>query len=233
MKSTHTHRILSAMLVGVMSLALLTGCNQTDVGGTDYVAGTDETEVPSVVTTAPDMIETDSTEIIATEPDVTESVETESVVGLFDFEITIDGSVIQLPCNVADLTALGWTMKSEKAESVLSSGYTTGVNLYHEDGSYITVSIYNDGDEDVTFANAMVDDISIHDTLQEHQISICGGLTIGSTKSEVMAVYGNEPSREYSDDTSYSSLTYEGDSFYEKVTFSFKDDIVYEIDVCS
>lgn len=249
-------KLFAFLMSVVMCLSVFTGCvpvaaDRTE-GSTDD-SMTEPFKVEGETTVATDVVEDDTTEgetgetgeIVedeteATEPEVVEKPdesESENQLSdnLFSFQISIDGTVIQLPCNVADLTALGWKIDDNKAENPLADGYTTGVNVYHEDGSYITLSIYNISGETVTFANAMVDDVSIHGrSLGGHEIFICKGLSVGSTKDEVVAVYGNEPSYDYvSDDGSYSKLEYEGNNFRNKITFSFKDDIVSDIDICT
>lgn len=218
--------------------------NASEPDTTEAVVDPTVSEIPdessAVETTVPaeTVVPTDSTEdIMSSETVEPVSGESETVNSLsddpFSYQISIDGTVIQLPCNVSVLTDLGWIMDDKKVDNTLDENYTTGVNVYNG-GCFMTLSIYNDGDSAVKFTDAMVDDISIHESSVEgHEIFICGGLTIGSTKDDVKAVYGDEPTRAYSDETSFSSLTYEGHSYRYRIEFTFKDDIVTGIDVCA
>lgn len=233
--------VLSLVLLMAM---LLTGCGgdkpqPTEAPETEPVVTTEsvDTEAPTDVPIEESTVAPTETEILeteaATEPSETEAVTTGLSDDLFSSQISIDGTVIQLPCNASDLAALGWIMEESKATSPLADGYTTGANVYHEDGSYMTLSIYNVSGDAVNFENCMVDDISIHGrSLGEHKVFIAKNLTIGSTKEDVIAAYGNEPSYKYeSDDGKYSKLEYEFENFRNKIVFSFTDGIVSEIEV--
>lgn len=237
--------VLSLVLLMAM---LLTGCGgdkpqPTDAPETEPVVTTEvvETDAPTDVPTEESTVAPSETEVPETE-EVTEPAATEEIVSklsdeLFSFSIFIDGNVIQLPCNAADLAAIGWKMKDDKATSMLADGYTTGVNVYHEDGSYITLSIYNVSGDNLTFDACEVDSISVstYGIEGEHDIHIVGGLKIGSTKDDVIAMFG-EALKEYVGDNGYSSLDYVKNpaesSYRNKIAFQFKDDIVTNIDLC-
>lgn len=227
-------RIISLILISAICLSALclVGCGEkqkespnhtgshisgTPLSKSDILSNSDNSENPS---DSNNSSSNTVSEYLSTDP--------------FSYQISIDGVVIQLPCNVSELEALGWKMSDDKADNTLDEGYTTSVNLYNGD-DYITASIYNDGTTAVKYNEANVDDLyfSVHG-IKIHSIAVCSGLTLGSAKDDVIAIYGNDADYEYvSDDGVYSTLEYKGESFYNKISFSFKNDIVIDIVVKS
>ncbi len=151
----------------------------------------------------------------------------------FAFQIAFDGTVMQAPGYVADFLALGFTMNPEDVGDVLDAHYSTSVTLNWGDPSdyhYINVSIYNPGENPLTFEQCMVDDVYVTDVMADVMtVTTPGGITLGtSTIADVQAVYGTQTSYEYhSDDGSFVTLEYEpaGD-FANKMSFSFVNGVL-------
>ncbi|MEE8717334.1 MAG: hypothetical protein SOI24_09900 [Coriobacteriales bacterium] len=157
----------------------------------------------------------------------------------FAFQIKFGDTVMQAPGYVADFLALGFTMEPKDVGDVLDAHYSTSITLDWgdpDDFHYINVSIYNPGDNPVTFEQCMVDDIYVTDVMPEVMtVTTPGGITLGtSTIDDVQAVYGTRTSYEYrSDDGSYVTLEYEaadGD-FANNMSFSFVDGVLDSVTV--
>lgn len=187
---------------------------------------------------AEDETQPEATEPVETQPDATEPTQQtppepdlKPFSDPFGFEISINGTTVKLPSTVADFEALGFKMDEEKRDKTIDDGYGTACNAYKGD-SFITLSIYNNTGSPIKFSEAKVDDVSFT-KITGNNIYIYGNLKIGSTKAEVMSAYG-EPTRSYGNEgESYSSLTYEGESFRQKIEFQFNNDIVSGISITS
>lgn len=151
----------------------------------------------------------------------------------FGFEVSINGTVVKLPSSVAEFEELGFKIDDEKKDKILEDGYGTACNAY-KGKFYITLSIFNQTGAPIKFSEASVDDISFTNTFMEgNKLYIYGNLGIGSTKEDVKRVYG-EPTRAYEPEgESYSSLTYEGETFRQKIEFQFNNNVVSGISISS
>lgn len=220
--------------------ATLTACG-AEPTPTETTTAPTETTAP-VETTAPETtapVETTTPETTAPEttaPTETTVPETTAPAVLsdnpFDFMFSINGTVLQLPCTVADLEALGFKMEKE-ADNTLDEGYATSCQLYNGD-SYITLTIYNNTDDAISFADAPVDCLSLskYGSKGTNTILIAGGIGIGSTMDEVLAAYG-EPTKSTTGEGEFSNityLTYNGSSHRQKIYFQFVDGIATMID---
>lgn len=154
----------------------------------------------------------------------------------FSFQALVDGTVVQLPCPVANFEQLGFTFGGDEASDVLEDGYQTTVSLYSGDPDeyiYVTATIYNASGSEQTFANCMVSSVSFHaGSIGSHTVQIAGGLALGSsTPDEALAVFG-EPAFDWtSDDGTARSFDFNPtpDEYYKTVSLWFDDGVLTDI----
>lgn len=145
----------------------------------------------------------------------------------FDFEFSIDGTTLKLPCDVADLQALGYLMPEEDADNTLDEHYIA-VSILCKNDYVVSVHIYNTTETSVLYADAPIDEITFDNISydESYNIRFYGGIQFGSTKDEVLQLLG-EPTKTYGEeDSSSSSFYYEDETGYQQIVFRFWDDIV-------
>lgn len=210
----------------ILALTLCMGCFAAC--GSDLVTPTTapaETTAPTQ-TTAP----VETTVPVTTEPMESVPETTAGVVmsdNLFDFEFSIDGTVLKLPCDVADLQALGYLMPEDDADNTLDEYYISNSILCKND-YVIVVHIYNNTDTSMLYADAPIDEISFDNISYDESCNIrfCGGIQIGSTKEEVSQAFG-EPTTIYAEEgDSSSTFIYADETGYQQIVFHFWDDVV-------
>ena len=239
-------RILALVMGTALSIGVFSGCSQplaetAEAMPTETVTAEATEEVQGqespVVSNEPSSIPTPTPEIEASKAPSAAVEEEGSTAALsedpYSFQISFDGTVIQLPCPASDLMAIGYSFE-DKADNILESGYTTSGLMKMENGNYISVGLYNITGEEKPFSECMIDDIYIHDTNCEGQsIIISNGITFGATPEQVKGIYGEEADNVF-DESPSLYLTYEREDDYANfVKFMFKDNILYEIQLCT
>lgn len=148
----------------------------------------------------------------------------------FSFQISFDGKTIQLPCNAADLMAIGYSF-DDRADDILEDGYTTSSGMELANGNRISVSLYNISGKSKPFKECMVDDIYLYERNSSGQsIYISNGITYGASSADIKAIYGNQA--DVYENGDYLYLTYKKeDDNSNKVQFYFNNDSLYQIDV--
>ncbi len=154
----------------------------------------------------------------------------------FGFQVAIDGTVVQLPCPVSDLAALGFALEEDKAGDLLEDGYQTSATLFYgdpDDYVYVNATVCNVSGSAQTLENCTVSSLSFHGSnLEDHTVEIAGGLEIGvSTVDEALTVFG-EPSFDWtSDDGTSRSFDFNPseDNYWDTVSLWFRDGVLDEI----
>lgn len=200
--------------------------NQVTVTTPDPV--TPDVVAPDPVKPDPEPVEPDPEPVEPVEPDpepvepvtppvVSGYVEpTELGDSVYDYQVSINGQILQLPMYVDDLLSLGWTLNkySDSLDDTLKSGY---YNLYSfdKDGMKIGVDICNWDINAKPARECVVNGIDIRDTdVKGADVKLPGGIDFfSSTRDDVVATYG-DPSDLYEGsvlETEYAHLTYSED----------------------
>lgn len=136
---------------------------------------------------------------------------------LYDFQLSIDGTVYQFPMFYSDFEALGWEYDGDPTQTLSSNQYTTS-EVWEKDGFKAYARFANLSVNTVPFSESMVagfklDKFYLKDC--DWEIFLPGGIQYGvSTVDDIKAAYG-EPSRDHDGDL-YYSMTYELD-FYREI----------------
>lgn len=154
----------------------------------------------------------------------------------FSFQVDFDGTVIQLPCPVSDLEALGFALDPEEADDILEDGYQTGTSLFYgdrDDYIYVTVTVCNVSGSAQELRDCTVSSLSFHrSNFEGHTAVLPGGIEMGvTTVDEALAVLG-EPSFDWtSDDGTARSFDFNpsADDFYRTISLWFRDGVLDEI----
>lgn len=139
---------------------------------------------------------------------------------LYDFQVSIDGTVYQFPMWYSDFEALGWEYDGDNTKTLSSNQYT-GVEVWKKDGFRIYTKLANLSMNAVPYSESMVagikfDKFDLKDC--DWEILLPGGIQYGvSDVDDIKAAYG-EPSRDYDGDL-YYSMTYQLD-FYREIELS-------------
>lgn len=140
------------------------------------------------------------------------------------YTVQINDTVLTLPCEIADLEALGFTLNT----SYTPANYMINVDEYElayfmdASGNEIMVDVLNNTGEaqelqDCIIAGISVDEYDIEDGLT---VIFPGGIQIGSTKDEVLAAYG-EAEDPYEGDYLHMYTWYDPNSYYNGCEIDF------------
>lgn len=215
-------KVLSILLASVLTLSLL-GCAKT--ADAEPVTEEPATVVEEETVVEETTIEETTEEVIeeTTEP-VKEkpkrnaaTAPTELSDDLYDFQISVDGTVYQFPMWAADFEALGWTYDGDASQTLSSNQYTT-TERWNKGEFSVYTQLANLSMNTVGITEAMVAGI----TFEEYQLEGCDweiilpkGIQYGVSNTEdVLAAYG-DPTDEY-DGELYYKMTYEKD-FYQEI----------------
>lgn len=144
---------------------------------------------------------------------------------LYDFQVSIDGTVYQFPMWFSDFEALGWEYDGDETETLSSNQYTF-TQVWKKDGCKVYTRFANLSMNTVPFSESMVAGI----TLEEYNLKDCdweillpGGIQYGvSNADDIKAAYG-DPTSDYDGDL-YYKMTYENDFYREISLYVYKDD---------
>ena len=139
---------------------------------------------------------------------------------LYDFQISIDGTVYQFPMWYSDFEALGWEYDGDKTETLSSNQYAT-TQRWKKDNYPVYTVLANMSINTAAFSDSMVAGI----TLSKYDFADCdweiilpGGIQWGvSNADDIKAAYG-DPSSDY-DGTYYYDMTYKYD-YYREIKLS-------------
>lgn len=152
---------------------------------------------------------------------------------LYDFQISIDGTVYQFPMWYSDFEALGWEYDGD-ASQTLSSNQYTAAETWVKDGYKIYRKFANLSMNTVPFSESMVAGITLEDFYLQDcdwEIILPGGIQYGVSDTDaIKAAYG-EPTGDYDGDL-YYKMTYDKDHYREVNLYVYKDDnTLKEIDI--
>lgn len=144
---------------------------------------------------------------------------------LYDFRISIDGTVYQFPMWYSEFEALGWEYGGDPTDTLSSNQYST-TEVWRKDGFRVYTTLANMSMNTVPFSESMVAGIR----LENYDLKDCdwkiimpGGILWGvSNAYDIIAAYG-APSDDYDSDL-YYKMTYEYDWYREISLYVYKDD---------
>lgn len=235
----------------VLALILVISCaiSMAACGGSKETAGEAEThkeETAEEPTEAPteEPVEEETEEEKEPETEPTEekeeakksaAVDTPSELSddLYDFQVSIDGTVYQFPMWYSDFEALGWEYDGDNTETLSSNQYTVG-QRFKKDGISVYTRLANLSMNSVSFADSMVAGISMdkYDLKDcDWEILLPGGIQWGVSNAEdIKAAYG-DPSSDYDGDN-YYKMTYEYDFYQEISLYVYKEtDALEQIEI--
>ncbi len=132
--------------------------------------------------------------------------------------ITVDGVHYQLPVPVSVFIENGW--KLDTAAPDYLAGYSSDWTYLEKEGNKIAVGIDNFTANAILPVHAYVTEIEVEDGYCSYDVVFPGGLTLGMTGDDIVAVYGDLEEdfsvNEYSYSNSYS-LWYSDDNGYISV----------------
>lgn len=221
-----------AVLLAISCVLSATACGapRTDESKEQSAANEAETEVEEAGEAEPEVVEEPEAEEepqIEEEPQAEEEVQEEEketkkpATGelsddLYDFQLSIDGTVYQFPMFYSDFEALGWEYDGDNTQTLSSNQYTTS-DVWEKDGFKAYARFANLSVNTVPISESMVagfklDKYYLKDC--DWEIFLPGGIQYGvSNADDIKAAYG-EPSSDYDGDL-YYSMTYELDHYRE------------------
>lgn len=152
---------------------------------------------------------------------------------LYDFQISIDGTVYQFPMWFSEFEALGWEYDGDPTNTLSSNQYTLS-EVWKKDGIRIYTRLANLSMNTVPFSESMVAGIS----LEKYNLKDCdwdiilpGGIQWGvSNADDIIAAYG-DPTDDYDGDM-YYKMTYEYDWYREIELYVYKEEgVLLQIDI--
>jgi len=215
-------KLLSLLLTSVLALSLI-GCAKTADAEpvTKEPATVVEEETIAEETTVEETTEEvaeETTEAVAEKPK-RDAVAAPSELSddLYDFQVSIDGTVYQFPMWASDFAALGWTYDGDELQTLSSNQYTVA-ECWDKGEVTVYTQIANLSMNTVPITDGMIAGI----TLEEYYLDECDwdiilpkGIQYGvSGTDDIIAAYG-DPTDDY-DSESYYKMTYEKD-FYQEI----------------
>lgn len=145
---------------------------------------------------------------------------------LFDFQISIDGTVYQFPMEYSEFEAMGWEYSGDSTEILEAGRWDMPPDLWHKEGYGVYVILANPTTEDVSYSESTVSGILLMDAFLaecDWEIMLPGGIQYDvSNADDIKAAYG-EPSYE-PDNIDYTmEYIYEGDPDREIVLSVYSD----------
>lgn len=138
------------------------------------------------------------------------------------YEVSIDGKVIQLPCDLSELTKLGFDFADDAGSHELENEDVKPVTLFRGE-EQLTICIHNKKEENVRYDECKVIAVILQGQVATEKLY--GGIGVGSTKEEVIEVFGDDY---YCESGSVYRLEY-GGGFYKYINFNLMDDKVASI----
>lgn len=148
---------------------------------------------------------------------------------LYDFQISIEGTVYQFPMWYSDFEALGWEYNGDNTETLSSDQYT-GSQRWEKDGFPVYTVFGNLSMNTAAFSDCMVAGIRIDKFYLEDcdwEILLPGGIQYGvSGIDDIKEAYG-DPSSDF-DGSSYYEMSYRYDFYRQIDLYVYKDSGVLE-----
>lgn len=233
-----------ALLLAVSCAVSVAACGAADNGETAAVDETSEESEPEAEEPEDDVVEEES------EPEVEEPEEepeeeepkkiSEKPAGpselsddLYDFQISIDGDVYQIPMWYSDFEALGWEYDGDNTQTLSSNQYTL-TEVWTKDGFKVYTRFANLSMNTVPFSESMIAGITLDKFYLEEcdwEILLPGGIQYGvSNADDIKAAYG-EPTSDYDSDL-YYKMTYKSDNYSEIELYVYKEsDTLQQVEI--
>ena len=212
-------KVLTMVLALVMVFSLLTGCgsnsavdtesSSTSDSGSENAAEpadsnddsteadefNDDTDSAAAESDVNTDSEADEAEVSEETPKPPASADLSSEWSSYQFQL--EDKIYTLPIRYSDLEADGWSIKYEgnKEESIKAGSYILNyitLTCSNKENAEIEVQFANLDDKDMQITDCYVASVQYweHSSNKDTVIYFPGGLTLGSTKEEVAALYG-------------------------------------------
>lgn len=148
---------------------------------------------------------------------------------LYDYQVSIDGVVYQLPMWVSDFEAMGWEYQGDYDKSLYYDDYE--YDYWTKDGMEIWTDIVNFSINSTPLKDCLITAIEVDEySLQEGQeCEFANGIKLNvSTQEDIIAAYG-EPTEIY--DGYYTYITYCEEDWVKEVEFAIEDNILISVDI--
>ncbi len=143
---------------------------------------------------------------------------------LYDYQVSIDGTVYQFPMWYADFEALGWEYDGDASQTLDSNQYTVA-EVWKKDGVSVYTDLANLSMNTAPFSECMVSGITLDRYDMEDsgwEILLPGEIAWGvSNADDIVAAYG-DPTSTYDGDL-YYKMTYEEDIYNSVSLYVFKE----------
>lgn len=143
---------------------------------------------------------------------------------LYDFQVSINGTVYQFPMWYSDFENMGWTYDGDNTQTLSSNEYSVA-ETWEKDGVSVYTDFANLSMNTATFSDCMVGGITLDEYYLEDcgwEIILPGGIQYGvSTTNDIIAAYG-EPSSDYDGDL-YYKMDYEYDFYQDISLYVYKE----------
>lgn len=155
-----------------------------------------------------------------------------------DYEVVMDGDLYRLPCDFSELASAGWSISDDYGSDTLAPDDFSSVTI-ERGGRTAWIMLANvDGAGTVSVQDAQVVGITIDYALEGTDSHIAGGLTLGMSYDDVIAVLGT-PTDEYYDEEEgkeyYVMMSYEGaayeQDYFSSLEVTVSEGVVSEIEI--
>lgn len=152
---------------------------------------------------------------------------------LYDFQLSIDGTVYPLPMRYCDFESLGWIYGGDNTDTLSVNQYVAR-QQWEKDGISIDTKLANLSADTVAFSDSMVAGINIDRYMLKEcnwKILLPGGIQWGvSNADDIKQAYG-EPAFDYDGDTYYKMIYQDG--YYREIDlYIYKDtNVLEQIDI--
>lgn len=148
---------------------------------------------------------------------------------LYDFQLSIDGCVYQIPMQYSDFEALGWEYDGDDTDTLSANQYVP-LQRWKKDGGFVYTKFSNMSMNTKAFSESMVGGIRMDRYMVKDcdwEIVLPGAVQWGvSNADDIKAAYG-EPTSDY-DGNSYYKMTYRYGYYQEINLYVYKDTGVLE-----
>ncbi|MBE6063510.1 MAG: hypothetical protein E7207_08185 [Clostridium butyricum] len=137
---------------------------------------------------------------------------------LYSFELLINGEKFTLPCDYKELADKGWEMKNDSDNVLAPNQYSMSTDMVNGE-STLSARFLNIGANEVSYKECMLGGIIISDLDVKHgtKVELPKGITMKSSKDDIVAAYGEPTKSNESGDLAF--LYYELGN-YQKIQFT-------------
>ena len=144
---------------------------------------------------------------------------------LYDFQISIDGTIYQFPMQYSEFEAFGWKHIGEPTNTLAPNKYAL-TETWTRDGGHVSTRLGNLSTDTVPYSESTVIGITLEDMYLKDcdwEIIMPKGIQLGvSDVDDIIAAYG-EPTEDLDKDN-YHRIQYEYENYRAITFFVSKDD---------